>query len=212
MFSFRPYHLLPSPFLLLPRSRNSDPGLYSRRFHPLSTKVRALHSYEYLENTSALSSLVNSGRIAPTHEVLLAVDSLLFFWKFTSHYGGIRTLTNASSVRDQPLNHRGDRLSSPLLVDYNLFPLIAVFSSKKYNLAGIFGSGRPQITMKTPQTISGAADPRKFDESQRRERLLNPCCDKTEGIHRIGEGDGVPALWYVSPDLRGRGLEKVAQR
>ena len=174
MFSFRPYHLLPSPFLLLPRSRNSDPGLYSRRFHPLSTKVRALHSYEYLENTSALSSLVNSGRIAPTHEVLLAVDSLLFVWKFTSHYGGIRTLTNASSVRDQPLNHRGDRLSSPLLVDYNLFPLIAVFFVKEIQLGRNFWVRSPANHNENATNYIGCSRPKEIRRESTKGETAEP--------------------------------------
>ena len=48
-----------------PSSRNADPGSHSRLFSPLPTTVRALHFYR--EKSSALSSLVDSRRIVPTH-------------------------------------------------------------------------------------------------------------------------------------------------
>ena len=55
-----------SPFLLSPApSRNSDPGSHSRLFSPLPTTMRAFHFSR--EKTSALSSLVDSRRITPTH-------------------------------------------------------------------------------------------------------------------------------------------------
>ena len=49
----------------LPPSRNSDPGSHSSLFPPLPTTVRALHCCR--EKISALSSLVDSRRIVPTH-------------------------------------------------------------------------------------------------------------------------------------------------
>ena len=51
-------------FSFLP-SRNSDAGPHSRLNSPLSTTVRAFHFYR--DKTSALSSLVDSRRIEPTH-------------------------------------------------------------------------------------------------------------------------------------------------
>ena len=60
-----PSHLLSSPFFLVPPSRNWDPGSQSRLFPPLPTTVRALNLYR--EDSPALSSLVDSCRIAPTH-------------------------------------------------------------------------------------------------------------------------------------------------
>ena len=59
-----PFIIFDFPFLL-PPTRNSDPGSYSRLFSPLPSTVRALHCYG--EKTSTLSSLVDSRRIAPTH-------------------------------------------------------------------------------------------------------------------------------------------------
>ena len=49
----------------LPPSRNSDPGSHSRLFSPPHTTVRALLFDR--EKISALSSLVDSRRIVPTH-------------------------------------------------------------------------------------------------------------------------------------------------
>ena len=64
---FFPSHLLSSPFFSfsLRGVTNSDLGSYSRFFSLLPTTVRALHFCR--ENVSALSSLVDSCRIVPTH-------------------------------------------------------------------------------------------------------------------------------------------------
>ena len=61
--------------VLLPPSRNSDPGshIISSLFSPLRATVRALHFYR--EKDSALASLVNSRRIVSTHAVTVhAID------------------------------------------------------------------------------------------------------------------------------------------
>ena len=66
---FRPTDDLRPSFLslLFLSSRNSDPGSHtgSRLFSPLPARVRALHFYR--DKISALSSLVDSRRIVPTH-------------------------------------------------------------------------------------------------------------------------------------------------
>ena len=64
-FSHPIYYLGPS--FSLPPSRTSDPGSHSRLFPPPRhpTTVRVLHFYR--EKKSALSSLVDSRRIVPTH-------------------------------------------------------------------------------------------------------------------------------------------------
>ena len=51
----------------LPSRRNSDPGAHSRFYSPLLITVRALHAYREKSSESALSSLVDSRRIAPAH-------------------------------------------------------------------------------------------------------------------------------------------------
>ena len=63
------------PLVLLPLSRNSDPG--SHRARLFSTRARALHLNFYREKDSALSSLVDSRRIVPTHTLRIsgALDS-----------------------------------------------------------------------------------------------------------------------------------------
>ena len=73
--------------LSLRPSSNSDPGSHSRRSSPLPTTVRAL--FFYRDKNSALSSLVDSRRIVPTHATLSAVDSFLFVQRnnFQSHHG-----------------------------------------------------------------------------------------------------------------------------
>ena len=80
-------------------SRNPDPGPHSRLFSPLPATVRALHFYR--EKISALSSLVDSRRIVPTHAInRLSQQLILFFmyWYFVFllinskfHHDGIRT-------------------------------------------------------------------------------------------------------------------------
>ena len=52
-------------FFSLPRSRNSDAGSYSRLFPPSPDTVRALHFSR--GKISALSSLVDSRQIVPSH-------------------------------------------------------------------------------------------------------------------------------------------------
>ena len=60
--------------VLLPISRNPDPGPHSRLFSPLPTTVRAFHFYR--EKDSALPSRVDSHRIVPTtHAIVGALDS-----------------------------------------------------------------------------------------------------------------------------------------
>ena len=61
------------PLVLLPLSRNSDPG--SHRARLFSTRARALHLNFYREKDSALSSLVDSRRIVPIHAMISALDS-----------------------------------------------------------------------------------------------------------------------------------------
>ena len=59
--------------VLLPPSRNLDPGSHSKRLFPLPTTVRAFRFYR--EKDSAFSSLVDSRRIVPTHTIIGALDS-----------------------------------------------------------------------------------------------------------------------------------------
>ena len=58
--------------VLLPLGRSSDPGSHSRLFSPFLITVRALHFYR--EKDSALSTLVNSRRIAPTHAISYTIN------------------------------------------------------------------------------------------------------------------------------------------
>ena len=80
--------------------RNSDPGAHTRLVSPLPARVRALHFYR--EKTLALSSLVGSRRIVPTHDRRSQqLFILLHFGRkqnktkrnknSKSHHGGIRT-------------------------------------------------------------------------------------------------------------------------
>ena len=62
----------------LPLTRNSNPGSHSRLFFPSPLRtVRALHFYR--EKTWALSSLVDSRRIVPTHARRSQQLTILFF-------------------------------------------------------------------------------------------------------------------------------------
>ena len=70
-------------FLLYINSRDSDPGSHSRLFFALPATVRALHFYR--EKDSALPSLVDSHRIAPTHAIVGALDSWCHFRKKNVH-------------------------------------------------------------------------------------------------------------------------------
>ena len=70
-------------FLLYINSRDSDPGSHSRLFSALPATVRALHFYR--EKDSALPSLVDSHRIAPTHAIVGALDSWCHFRKKNVH-------------------------------------------------------------------------------------------------------------------------------
>ena len=95
-----PIHYLRSPFSLPPiDSRNSDPGSHGR-FFSLLTAVRAL--YFYREKIWALSSLVDSRRIVPTHArgALSSWPFFPFFLQIKSrfHHGRIRTLLIVSIV------------------------------------------------------------------------------------------------------------------
>ena len=59
--------------VLLPPRRNSDPESHGRLYSPLPTTVRVL--FFYRAKNSALSSLVDSRRIVPTHALVGALDS-----------------------------------------------------------------------------------------------------------------------------------------
>ena len=112
-FFFSPSHLLSSPFyslslLVVTQMRGHIAG----SSHPLPTTGCALHYYR--EKISALSSLVDSCRIALTH-ARRSQQLILFCFanKLKSRHGRIRThgLTlpwYSSSIRWLPLIHRGD--------------------------------------------------------------------------------------------------------
>ena len=71
---FFPSHLFIFALLvLLPIRRNSDPESHGRLYSPLPTTVRALLFYR--AKNSALSSLVDSRRVVPTHALVGALDS-----------------------------------------------------------------------------------------------------------------------------------------
>ena len=63
-----PFIIFDFPFLL-PPTRNSDPGSYSRLFSPLPTTARALHLHR--EKGSAGSPLVDSRRIAQLVDIFI---------------------------------------------------------------------------------------------------------------------------------------------
>ena len=97
--------------LVLRPSRNSDLGSRGRPFSSLPATLRALHLYH--DKTSALSSLVDSRRILPTHAIISALDSSSCQSRIRAPY--VRrfepmTLT-ISGVRGYPLKHRGDLVS-----------------------------------------------------------------------------------------------------
>ena len=102
-------HLLSSPFLSPSPSRNSDPGTHSRLLSPLSTTVRALHFHR--ENTSALSSLVYSRRIAATHarRSQQLIPFFIFARDFTnSPRWDLNSRINARSIRGSSPDHRDE--------------------------------------------------------------------------------------------------------
>ena len=65
------------------------PESHSRLFSPRPTTVRALHFYR--EKTSAISSLVGSRRIVPTHTTLGALSSCSFLFIFASKFKNLTT-------------------------------------------------------------------------------------------------------------------------
>ena len=81
---------------------------------PIPTTVRALHFYR--DNTSALSSRVDSHRIVLTHarrsQQLILILYVYIANKFKiSPRRDSNSRTNPSSIRGPPLVHRGDRLT-----------------------------------------------------------------------------------------------------
>ena len=72
-FFSHPIFIVFALLVLLPLSRNPDPGSHSRLFSPLSTTVLALHFFR--EKGAALSALVDSRLIVPTHAIVGALDS-----------------------------------------------------------------------------------------------------------------------------------------
>ena len=122
--SFTIFALLSS----LPPSRSSDPGSHSRLFFPLPTRVRALHFYR--ENISALSSLVDSRRIVPTHA--RPSQQLIPFFIFANKFRisprrDSNSQTNTSSIRGLPPDHRDDRLCTCIIYTSN----VLVFQEEK---------------------------------------------------------------------------------
>ena len=96
-FYFSTPFIIFTGLVLVPPSRNSDPGSHSRLFSPLPTAVRALHFYR--EKDSALSAIVDWRRIVPTHAIIGALDSSCCFENKKLHTE-IRTHDiNASGVR-----------------------------------------------------------------------------------------------------------------
>ena len=75
--------VFPIPFIiftllvLLPLRRNSDPESHGRLYPPLPTTARDLLLYR--AKNSAVSALVDSGRIEPTHVLVGALDSWCVF-------------------------------------------------------------------------------------------------------------------------------------
>ena len=139
---------VPIPFIVFalffssPPSRNSDPGSHGRLFSPLPATVHALQFYR--EKISALSSLVDSRRIAATQPRRSERLFPFFLCTFISLYivctrrsqqmilscfgyiankfkisprrdSNSRTNTTIySSIRGLPLDHRGDRFTPPM--------------------------------------------------------------------------------------------------
>ena len=88
--------LLSSRFFSLPPSRNSDPVSHSSS-PPFPPTVRVLHFYR--EKTSALSSLVDSRRIVPTHAIIGALDNWCHLRKKKLHTEIATYGINAGGVR-----------------------------------------------------------------------------------------------------------------
>ena len=82
--------------VLLRLSRNSDPGSHGRLVSPLPTTV-PVHFYR--EKTSALSSLVDSRRIVPTHAIIGALDNWCHLRKKKLHTEIATYGINAGGVR-----------------------------------------------------------------------------------------------------------------
>ena len=85
-FFFIPFVIFAVLFSPSCSGRNSDPGSHSGLFSPLPTAVHALHFCR--EKTSALSSLVDSRRIARalainrrSQQLLRSWSILFYFWK-----------------------------------------------------------------------------------------------------------------------------------
>ena len=87
-FLIHPIYYRCLSFLSLPptcSSRASDPGSHSRLFFPLPSTVRALHFYRH--KIGALSSLVDSRRIVPTHAINRRAQELLIpFFIFANKF------------------------------------------------------------------------------------------------------------------------------